>query len=148
MAEASLNDLLHLVMDPNATVARDNLVRLARMSEVELSALPAFIETYTDVLMSLPYFRQCAEDVAPLLGDFLEAADEIATAQGFTQNRTVVTECNDVTYRISLLFGDVNSVIGDFRRRLERLWDNPTADHYRRIETTVLAKRPDISAAL
>jgi hypothetical protein len=124
MAEASLNDLLHLVMDPNATVARDNLVRLARMSEVELSALPA------------------------LLGDFLEAADEIATAQGFTQNRTVVTECNDVTYRISLLFGDVNSVIGDFRRRLERLWDNPTADHYRRIETTVLAKRPDISAAL
>jgi hypothetical protein len=148
LAPASLDDLLRLAMDPNAAVARDNLVRLAGMLEIELSALPAFIETYADVFMSLSYFRQCAEDVAPLLGDFLEAADDIATSNSFTQNRTVVTECNDVTYRISLLFGDVNSVIGDFRRRLERLWDNPTADHYRRIETTVLAKRPDIGAVL
>lgn len=145
---ASLAELMSLFSDPDATVARENLMRLAEQLDVDLMRIPKFLEDYADVYMSLSFYRSCMEDIAPILANFLAGLHAIRSSSHFRDDRRLITDCKHVEQKLSLLYSDVSGVLGRFRSNTESMWESPTAEDYRRMEDMILGLQAHIGKVL
>ena len=143
-----LPELLHMFVDPDATVARENLTRMASVLEVDLMRIPRFLEDYADVFMSLCFYRQCLEDIAPMLASFLNSLQEIRSSGSFGDDRTLIKDCYEVERKLSVMFSDVAGVLDEFRRQTERMWESPTAASYRAMEALIASLQTRIGEVL
>ena len=97
------SDLIALFQDPDRAKVRRRLELMARELEVEIMAVPAFLENFGDILLSLSFYKHCLDEVTPIVTEFLDTMDVVRTNQMLSRQEDLMQICNAVQREVNEL---------------------------------------------
>jgi len=133
----TFDDVIHLFRDPDVQKARHKLTMLAGKLGIEITAIPVFLEDYADIFLSLSYYRQCLDRVTPSVQDFFIALDDLRKNMQMRNNPTFLAAAKDIQKTFSDVLTTVTGRLESFDKRTKDMWDNLSAEQFRKIEATI-----------
>lgn len=144
----SLHDIVALFTTPDIELARKNLQRLSTTLNIDIGKIPAFLEDYGDVYLSLAYYQFCLEDNAPRLRGFLEEMQALREEPRFRSDASFQKSCANIEGKLMMVFREVNDILDAFRARTADLWADLSNERFRDMENLVLSHQTQIGGAL
>lgn len=141
-------DLVDLFRDPDVGKARERLKTMADKLEIEVDEVPNFLADYGDIFLSLSFFRQCLDRVTPILTNFMNSMDVIRTNWQMRSDARLIQTCLDVESRINELSAMITGRFESFDRSSEEMWDNISAERFRKVETLIKNHHTSTGAVL
>jgi hypothetical protein len=145
---SSFNDVLKLFTDPNADNARQNLRDLAKSLEIELNQIPKFLEDYADVFLSLSFYKKCHDDKIEDLSEFLDDLENLAHSPQMKGHAAAAQTIDEIACHIRDLYAKVANVLELFRVRTEDMWEEISAERYRKMSRMIVEHQESIGAIL
>lgn len=130
-------DIVSVFKDPDAAKVRENLGKLAAQLKIEIMDIPKFLEDFSDVFLSLSYYRDAIELLEPKLALLNETLIELRASYQFTQDRTVAQSCEDTIDRVNRVFIFVTGRLESFAQSTENLWANMTAENFEKVRKLI-----------
>ncbi len=133
----SLEDVISLFRDPDVERARHRLTVMAAKLGIDIFTIPRFLEDYADIFMSLSYYKQCLDYVTPNVYEFFDALKELRKSYQMRNNMQLMSACKDIESTFTELLTTVTGRIESFDRHTKDMWNNLSADRFRKIEATI-----------
>ncbi len=146
--KCSFSDLLKLFANPDAAVARKNLVDLAAKLEVDLPEIPKFLTRYADVYLSLAYYKYCLDLVTPALSEFLNVLNELRLDQVHNKNPELMRACKRIEGRLTGAEDNISKILDTFQSNTEDMWKNISGPGFRAIEETIQNYQREIGGSI
>lgn len=144
----SFSDVLKLFTDPNADQARQKLRDLANSLEIELIQIPKFLEDYADIFLSLSFYKKCHDDTAEDLGEFLDDLESLAHSPQMNGHAAAAQTLDKIGCHIRDLYAEVANVLELFQVRTEDMWEEISAERYRKMSAMIVEHQENIGAIL
>lgn len=141
-------DVLNLFRHPDVKKAKEKLEMMAKMLNIKIEAIPAFLEDYGDIFLSLSYYRQCLERIKPTIGEVLTAIDNILESPQFQHDRELVKTCVLMKGTITNLVHAVMKLFKQFNENSKDMWDNVSEENFRKVEKMIRDYHTAIGGAL
>lgn len=141
-------DLVGLMRNCPADTVRARLRTMAEKLGIDILAIPKFLEDYADIFMSLSYYRQCLDEILPPIQGFLSCADDIRSNYQLKQDTNLMKTLNVVEQTINGLTANVTGRLESFDRSTNDMWQDLTAERFRKIETLIKSYHTSIGAVL
>jgi hypothetical protein len=133
----TFEDVIHLFRDPDIQKARQKLLMLAGKLGIEITAIPRFLEDYADIFLSISYYRQHLQRVTPYVHDFFGAINDLRKNLQTRSNPTFIAAAADMEKIFSDVLISVTRRLESFDKRTKDMWDNLSAEQFRKIEATI-----------
>ena len=130
-------DIVSVFKDPDAEKVRRNLGKLAAQLKIEIMDIPKFLEDFSDVFLSLSYYRDAIELMEPKLTLLNDALVSLRESYQFTQDRSVAQSCEDTVDRVNRVFVFVIGRLESFAQSTENLWENMTAENFEKVRKLI-----------
>ena len=144
----SFQDVLRLFTDPNAEHTRKNLSKLAALLEIDLVEVPKFLEDYADMFLSLSFYQKHHEDIAANFGAFMKDLEGLTNSPSIKRNPTAGRNLAAATEMFGKLYRNVGIILVAFRVRILDMWENISAQRYRKMTELVIGHQEKIGAML
>lgn len=142
------SDIIGKIAQPNREEALRNLQKMASELEIAITEVPAFLERYGDIFLSLSYFRDCLDEIMVDVDAFVDWAEEIKSS-------TEILRINGNGETIERVLTDLRatqtSIVGRFEffnHRSQDFWSNINAESFREFRDLVTAHHVSIGAVL
>lgn len=142
------SDIIGKIAQPNREEALRNLQKMASELEIAITEVPAFLERYGDIFLSLSYFRDCLDEIMVDVDGFIEWTEEIKSS-------TEILRINGNSETIERVLADLRatqtSIVGRFEffnHRSRDFWSNINAESFREFRDLVTAHHVSIGAVL
>ena len=144
----TIDDIYALFKDADTSKARDKLNTIARKLEIELADVPKFLDDYGDIYMSLCYYRHCLDRIAPSITDLMDSLARLRSNWQYRQDVRLMRTCDFVEGSLNELAAQVTGRLESFERNSKDLWNNVSAERFRKIETLVRSYHVGLGGAL
>jgi hypothetical protein len=141
-------DLVGLMRNCPADTVRERLRTMADKLGIDILAIPKFLEDYADIFMSLSYYRQCLDEILPPIQGFLSCADDIRSNYQLKQDANLMKTLDIVEQTINGLTANVTGRLESFDRSTNDMWQDLTAERFRKIEALIKSYHTSIGAVL
>lgn len=142
------SDLLALFNDPDRSKVLQRLGLMADEMDVRIEDVPNVLENYSDVLLSLAFYKRCLDQVTPIVSAFLETMATVTSNQMLSKNKELMEVCavveaevNELTSAIAQRFQTLDQISTD-------IWSNASAKGFKDLEEAVEAHHLGISSVL
>ncbi len=135
----SFTDVLTLFRDPNPRAAMDKLTKMADKLGMTVVELPRFIEDYGDIYLSLAYYRKCLNGIDPIASEFLRSINELRGNYAFKNDTTLINAVDIMERTVGTLSEAINSRLAAFDQASDKLWENLSADHFKKVKKMIEA---------
>lgn len=142
------SSLIDLFRDPDVQRARERLEVMANKLEIEVLEVPRFLEDYGDIFLSLAYYKQCLDRIAPTLSEFMQGMEVIRENWQLRNDPGVMAACDFVEGTINELTAEVTGHFESFDRSSRQMWDNISAEVFRRVEEMIRSYHTGIGGVL
>jgi hypothetical protein len=146
--DMSFADVLKLFADPNVVGARENLKRLAQRLEIDLLEIPQFLADYSDVYMSLSYYRQCLVEIGPTLAKMLAALKNLKLERGVQVDSSIMRAIDETDTNLRTIYQQASNVVDMFESSTEDMWKEMTSERYKQIREMILDLQSTMGAGL
>ncbi|MGB0681270.1 MAG: hypothetical protein ACPGOV_01105 [Magnetovibrionaceae bacterium] len=133
----NFDDVLKLFRDPDIRKARERLEKMANLLEIKLEDVPVFLEDYGDIFLSLSYYRQCLDQIEPVIEGFLNSMDEMRQNYQLKSDINLMKTCKMMESTMNDLMVAITGRFENFDRSTQAMWDNITAERFRRVERLI-----------
>ncbi len=133
----TFEDVIQLFRDPDVQKARNKLTMLAGKLGLEITAIPRFLEDYADIFLSISYYRQHLQRVTPHVQDFFQALDDLRKNMQTRNNPTFLAASKEMQKTFSDVLTSVTLRLESFDKRTKDMWENLSAEQFRKIEATI-----------
>lgn len=133
----SFEDVISLFRDPDMQKARHRLTVMASKLGIDILTIPRFLEDYADIFMSLSYYKQCLDDVTPNVYEFFESLKDLRKNFQMRSNTQLMVACKELETTFTELLTSVTGRLESFDRHTKDMWDNLSAERFRRIEAVI-----------
>jgi hypothetical protein len=123
--------LLNMFRDPDIEAARRNLALLARKLMLSVEHVPAFLEDYGDVYLSLCYYQHCLDENVPIVKAMLDSFGELRQSSSTRDDRQLMKACDRIEKYLNHLIPDVTNLLDMFRARTLDMWSDITPQRFR-----------------
>jgi hypothetical protein len=130
-------DVIQLFRDPDVQKAKHKLTLLAGKLGIEIMAIPRFLEDYADIFMSISYYRQCLDRVTPSVHDFFLVLNDLRKNFQMKNNPQFLAAAKEMEQTFSTLLTSVTTKLDSFDRRTKDMWNDLSADRFRKIESVI-----------
>jgi hypothetical protein len=130
-------EFLDLFRSPDVAVARRNMFDLANELEISVDGLPAFLEDYGDLYLSLSYYQDCLDDCAPVLKNLRQTIEEMRESETHRANLPLMEVCRRVETKIDAATTEVTLLLKSFQARSVEMWRNLTATRFRELREMI-----------
>lgn len=144
----SFDDILSLFRDPDVRKARARLKEMADKLAIELTEVPAFLEDFGDIFLSLSYYRQCLDKIAPTIDMFLNSLIEIRKNFQLSNDANLVETCIRIE---SVLNESLSAIAGRFEsfdRNTIDMWKNISAEQFQIVKKLITAYHTTLGGTL
>ncbi|MBP2232389.1 hypothetical protein J2847_005718 [Azospirillum agricola] len=145
---SSMESLIRMFAEPDIEEARRRLQLTADRLDIPLTEIPAFLEEYADIFLSLAYFKRCLDDIVPDVQGFLAWMTELHQAsevrRDFRQGRLLDEIGRDLTDIATSITGRFES----FDNRSRDFWRNINAESFRAIRDLIVTHHLTIGGVL
>lgn len=147
-ASARMQNVVDLFRNPDTELARDNLFRLARSLEVDVTEIPKFLDDFSDIYLSLAYYQEYVDDLTPKLISMIEDMQRLSTNWQLRQDPHFMTTLARIEGDLNDLLASVTSRFEAFRQHSDRMWENITAEKFRMIKNHVISAQKTVGGVL
>jgi len=133
----SFEDVVGLFRDPDLQKARHRLNVMASKLGIEIAAIPRFLEDYADIFMSLSYYKQCLDVVTPHVHLFFESLADLRKSMQMRNNAQLMAACKELETTFTESLTSVTGRLESFDRHTKDMWDNLSAERFRKIEAVI-----------
>ncbi len=126
----SFDDVLALFNDPDVRTVKARLEAMAKELQIEITAVPQFLEDFGDVFLSLSYFRNCMDQIEPIVDEFSDSISELEQSYQFKNNLMLMQTCNRVESTIINLMTAIGGRLETFERNTLDMWRDISAEKF------------------
>ena len=141
-------DVIKLFRDPDVKKALEKIKTMADMLEIQPEDIPKFMEDYGDIFLSLSYYRHCLDSIEPTITGFLEAIDELRGNFQLKNDIGLMEACNLIQSTINERMAAVTGRFENFERGTRHMWDNISAERFRKVESVISSYHTTIGGVL
>lgn len=141
-------DVLQLFRDPDVKKAREKLQIMADKLDIEIQAVPRFLEDYGDIFLSLSYYRQCLDRIEPIMGEFIRSLKEIRENYQLKSNPHLMRTCDLMEQTVIGLDRNVHKLFKMFDVNTRHMWDEISAESFHAVQVMIQSYHTSIGAVL
>ncbi len=145
---AKESDIIKLISDPDTNVALDRLRGLSELLDIELVNIPTFLEDFSDIYLSLAYYQQCADEIGEQIDDFRGELQELRDNWQLRQNHRLMKTCEAIGKTLTRFDDGVQQRFDAFNANTDKMWENVSAERFRKIEAVIKAHHTTIGGLL
>jgi len=114
---------LHAILrDPDMARVKENLKVIAEKTGLQLSDIPKFIEEYSEVFLSVSYYRYSFESVGPDIDRFLFWMCEVRSRREVMSSPKTLDQCKEVEEILRFLGNSIRERLLQFQTSFEMFW--------------------------
>ena len=114
---------LHAILrDPDMARVKENLKIIAEKTGLQLSDIPKFIEEYSEVFLSVSYYRYSFESVGPDIDRFLFWMCEVRSRREVMSSPKTLDQCKEVEEILRFLGNSIRERLLQFQTSFEMFW--------------------------
>lgn len=117
----SLNKILK---DSDAGRVRRNLQVITSRTGIPTDEIPTFLEMYSDVFLSVAYYKHCFETVGPDVERFQLWIKELEKHRDVTASPQAMNSCKKVEAALKYVTASIRERFAKFNSSFEVFWDN------------------------
>ena len=121
---------------------------MAQKLNIKVEDLPKFIEDYADIFMSLSYYKNILDDIEPTITEFLDTMDLLRQNFAMKNNPSLMSTMDMMTTTINELMAAITGRFENFDRGTKHMWDNISAERFRRVEAVIRGYHTTIGGVL
>ena len=144
----SFADVVALFRDPDVDKARQKLQIMAGKLGIEIMDIPKFLEDYADIFLSLSYYRQCLDRITPVVEGFTGSFDDLKKSYQMRSNTHLMATMDEMQNTFTELLGKVTGRLESFERNTKDMWNNISAERFRKIEKLIKAYHTSLGGIL
>ena len=148
LAVKSFDDILGLFRNPDVKQAHTKLQQMADGLGIELAGIPRFLEDYGDIFLSLAYYRNCLDQMVPAIDEFLKTIELIRRQRQLAHDEELMATCAEMEATINNLMVSIAGRFENFERSTKDLWQNISAERFRRVEALIKSYHTTIGGVL
>ncbi len=133
----SMEGLVAMFRDPDIQKARQNLQKMADTLGIGIMDVPAFLEDYGDIFLSLSYYRQCLDRIEPIITEFLTSMRDLRNNFQLKNDPTFMKSSQVIENTINEVTAGVTGRFENFDRSSQRMWDNLSADRFAKVKSLI-----------
>lgn len=141
-------DVLSLFRDCDAVTVRDRLDTMAGKLGIGVMDIPKFLEDYADIFMSLSYYRNCLDETMPHIESFMLSLGDLRGSYQLRHDANLMKTLDQIEETINAVLANVSGRLESFERSTGDMWNNLTADRFRKIETLIRSYHTAIGGVL
>ncbi|MDE2337197.1 MAG: hypothetical protein KGL10_07785 [Alphaproteobacteria bacterium] len=144
----SIEALQNLFKDPDIAQARQNLKTMAEKTGIPLAEIPQFLKEYSDVFLSVAYYRYGFESVGPDVDRFLFWMHELRSRRDTASSPKAATECKEVEETIRFLAGSIRERLAQFQNGFETFWKDINRATFMEMRTQIEENHASMGSVL
>ena len=144
----TFEDVVGLFRDPDMKRALEKLKVMAEKLGIKPEEVPAFIEDYGDIFLSLSYYRRCLDSVEPIITSFLEALPELRTNYVLKNDASLQQTISMLEKKINELTIQITGRFESFERGTQNMWDDISADKFRKLQAVIRSYHTKLGGVL
>ncbi|MEI6558998.1 MAG: hypothetical protein WCO00_11375 [Rhodospirillaceae bacterium] len=143
-----VSDIIKMFSSPNREEAVKNLRLMAEKLKVELTEIPAFLEEYGDIFLSLAYFRSCIDGLVPETQRFVDWMNDIRRSSEINRDKRLLKTIDQVGADITDITASITGRFENFDRKSKDFWTDINAETFRSIRKLITAHHVTIGGVL
>lgn len=150
-SDVEINDFDHLLQmfaNPDKKAAIANLKKMAERLDIEVFAVPAFLEEYADIFLSLAYYKSCLDDLIPKITRFLEAMRDLQDSFQMRSDPILMETCGTLSSRLNDITSSITGRFESFDRNSQSMWDNLSAESFRKVRSLIESHHTTVGGVL
>ena len=144
----NFQDVVRLFRSPDKKKALEKLKLMAQKLNIKIEDLPKFIEDYGDIFLSLSYYKNVLDDIEPTITEFLDTMDLLRENFAMKNNPSLMQTMDMMTTTINELMAAITGRFENFERGTKHMWDNISAERFRRVEAVIRGYHTTIGGGL
>lgn len=144
----SFADIVALFRDPDVKAARAKLKLMAEKLSIEVTEIPAFLEDYGDIFLSLGYYRQCLDRLSPHLDSFMDSMADLRKNWQLRNDFTLMRTCDELEYGLNNMTAAITGRFETFDRASRTMWQNLSAERFREVKSLIESYHTTIGGML
>jgi hypothetical protein len=133
----SFEDIIALFRDPDPKAARQKLKIMADKLEIGVMEIPAFLEDYGDIFLSLSYYRQCLDRLQPHMNNYLSSMEILRKNFQVKSDPTLMRTCESIERVLNDLSMTITSRFEYFDRETKEMWSSISAHQFRHVKAMI-----------
>lgn len=141
-------DVLSLFRDCDAATVRERLDMMAGKLGIGIMDIPKFLEDYADIFMSLSYYRHCLDETLPHIDSFMQSLEDLRESYQLRNDRNLMGTLALMEETINAVLANVTGRLESFEQSTNDMWNNLTAERFRKIESLIRTYHTTIGGTL
>ncbi len=144
----NFDQLIGMFSNPNKDSAIRNLRTLAKKLDIDIMDVPAFLEEYADIFLSLAYYKNCLDDLVPKIGRFIEIMDELEGNYHMRRDPILMNVFGFLRERLNDVTASLTGRFESFDRHSKDMWENLNGDSFRRVRKMIESHHTTVGGVL
>lgn len=118
----SSQDLSKIIKDSDVAKVKENLQKIAQRTGMQLVEIPVFLKEYSDVYLSVAYYRYSFESIAADTERFLFWLEGLKSVREVASNSQNLTQIKQIETIIRFLHASIRERLAKFHSTFELFW--------------------------
>ncbi|MFN7113305.1 MAG: hypothetical protein ACK4PK_02995 [Alphaproteobacteria bacterium] len=130
-------DISLLLNDPDVARVRDNLRIMSEKTGIPLEEIPRFLSAYSDVFLSVAYYRHSFESLGEEIERFLQWIGELQQHRDIKSSPRMVNACRnteDIVYKLTV---SVRERMSRFNKAFHMFWSDINKDSFEQLRKQI-----------
>ena len=140
--------LQRIFRDPDMARAKENLKIMAQRTGIPLAEIPKFLEEYSDVFLSVAYYRYGFEGVGPDIDRFLFWMNELRSHRDTAASAKAAAQCKQVEETMRFLANSIRERLAQFQSGFETFWKDINRESFQQMRRQIEENHASMGSVL
>lgn len=142
------DDINNLLNDPDVARVRDNLRMMSEKTGIPLEEIPKFLSSYSDVFLSVAYYRHSFESLSDEIDRFMVWIAELQQNRDVKSSPRALNACRTAEDTISKLTVSVRERMSRFNKAFHMFWSNINRESFEHLRKQIEENHDGMGAVL
>ena len=141
-------DLQQLLRDPDVEKVRRNLMIMTQKTGIALGDIPRFIAEYSDVYLSVAYYRYSFESIIPSISRFVAWTEELKRHREVSSTVQTMNSCRKTQEAMTFLSVSIRERLSHLQGGFEAFWQDINPASFNRLRLKIEDSHSSMGAVL
>jgi hypothetical protein len=145
---AGKDGLQKILRDPDINRVRTNLKTMTERTGIPLDEIPKFLEEYSDMFLSVAYYRYSFESVGIEIERFLFWVHDLRTHRDVISSPQTLASCKKVEDSLRFISGSIRERLGTFQSGFEKFWSDINKSSFKNLHQQIEENHASMGSVL
>lgn len=146
--EVDAHNLLKLFSDPDKEQVAQRLKIMADKTGLSLNEIPGFLADYSDVFLSVAYYRHTFQSIVPDINRFWLWLGELRTHREVSASPRTLASCKKVEESLRFLSTSIRERLTKFQTGFDLFWGDINKDSFATLRNEIVENHAGMGAVL